>query len=173
MAQFTKLPTAGAELVTVRIGDQQFAIDIMSVREIRGWTSSTPLPHAPPYVRGMINLRGVILPVVDLGARLGLTPTSADGASVVVVAEIDGCQVGLLVDAVCDILLLTDDMLQEAPDVGADKVRHFVRGIMTTEAGIVTLICLDEILPPSAVPATRPPDGTAPAVSNDSALALA
>jgi purine-binding chemotaxis protein CheW len=106
-----KLPTAGAELITVRIGDQQFAIDIMSVREIRGWAASTPLPHAPAYVRGMINLRGVILPVVDLGARLGLAPTSAGRFSVVVVAEIDGRQIGLLVDAVCDILLLTDHML--------------------------------------------------------------
>ena len=173
MAQLAKLPTAGAELITVRIGDQQFAIDIMSVREIRGWATSTSLPHAPLYVRGMINLRGVILPVVDLGARLGLAPTSADSSSVVVVAEINGRQIGLLVDAVCDILLLTDDMLQEAPDVGAEEVRHFVRGVMTTETGIVTLICLDEILPPGAVPATRPSGGTASTASNDCALAIA
>lgn len=173
MAQFTKLPVAGAELITVRIGDQQFAIDIMSVREIRGWATSTPLPHAPPYVRGMINLRGVILPVVDLGARLGLASTSADNSSVVVVAEINGRQIGLLVDAVCDILLLTDDMLQEAPDVGAEEVRHFVRGVMTTETGIVTLICLDEILPPGAVPAPGTSGGAASTAANDRALAIA
>ncbi len=173
MAQLAKLPVAGAELITVRIGDQQFAIDIMSVREIRGWATSTPLPHAPPYVRGMINLRGVILPVVDLGARLGLAPTSADSSSVVVVAEINGRQIGLLVDAVCDILLLTDEMLQEPPDVGAEDVRHFVRGVMTTETGIVTLIGLDEILPPGVVPATRPPGGTTSTASNDRALAIA
>ncbi len=173
MAQLTKLPAAGAELITVRIGDQQFAIDIMSVREIRGWATSTPLPHAPTYVRGMINLRGVILPVVDLGARLGLAPTSVDSSPVVVVAEIDGRQIGLLVDAVCDILLLTDDMLQEAPDVGAEEVRHFVRGVMTTETGIVTLICLDEILPPGGVPATRPSGGAASTASSDRALAIA
>lgn len=173
MAPLVKLPVAGAELITVRIGDQQFAIDIMSVREIRGWATSTPLPHAPPYVRGMINLRGVILPVVDLGARLGLPPTSADSSSVVVVAEIEGRQIGLLVEAVCDILPLTDDMLQEAPDVGAAEVRHFVRGVMTTETGIVTLICLDEMLPPGAVPATQPSGGAASAASSDRALAIA
>ena len=63
--------SAGHELIIVEISRQKFAIDIMSVREIRGWTTSTPLPHAPAHVLGMINLRGAILPVVDLGARLG------------------------------------------------------------------------------------------------------
>lgn len=121
----------------VQIGDQQFAIDIMSVREIRGWAPSTPLPHAPPFVRGMINLRGVVLPVVDLGSRLGLGSTQPVSSSVVVVAQINGRQVGLLVDAVCDILLLAEDMLQETPDVGTGVVRDFVQGVMTTENGIV------------------------------------
>jgi purine-binding chemotaxis protein CheW len=143
----TKFPPVGAELIMVQIGDQQFAIDIMSVREIRGWAPSTPLPHAPPYVRGMINLRGLILPVVDLGARLGLASTQPDSASVVVVAEISGRQVGLLVDAVCDILLLTANMLQETPDVGARVIQDFVQGVITTDEGIVTLLSLDQVLP--------------------------
>ncbi|HEX5379509.1 MAG TPA: chemotaxis protein CheW [Phenylobacterium sp.] len=148
MAEFqTDLPPVGAELITVQIDDQQFAIDIMSVREIRGWAPSTPLPHAPPFVHGMINLRGVILPVVDLGSRLGLARTQPDSSSVVVVAQIHGRQVGLLVDAVCDILLVTENMLQETPEVGAPGVRNFVQGVMTTETGIVTLLCLDRVLP--------------------------
>lgn len=154
-----KLPEVGAELITVRIGDTQFAIDIMSVREIRGWAPSTPLPHAPAYVHGMINLRGVILPVVDLGLRLGLSRTQPDSSSVVVVTEIGGRQIGLLVDAVCDILLLTENMLQEAPDVGAAVVRDFVHGVMTTEDGIVTLLSLDEVLPTEAVPIEARPSG--------------
>ena len=60
------------ELIAFRIGEQEFCVDIMSVREIRGWTPATPLPHAPSYVRGVINLRGAVLPIVDLAARLGL-----------------------------------------------------------------------------------------------------
>ncbi|UTP38322.1 chemotaxis protein CheW [Phenylobacterium sp. LH3H17] len=168
----TDLPAAGAELITVRIGDQQFAIDIMSVREIRGWAPSTPLPNAPPYVRGMINLRGAILPVVDLGARLGLAPTMSDRSSVVVVAEVAGRQMGLLVDAVCDILLLTADMLQEAPDVGAEIVRDFVRAVMTTEAGIVTLISLDKILPSGGVASTRPQGASGATVPDDLVLTI-
>ena len=66
----SRIPSPGAELISVRIGDQAYAIDIMAVREIRGWTAATPLPHAPPHVLGMMNLRGAILPVIDLGARL-------------------------------------------------------------------------------------------------------
>lgn len=139
--------STGAELISVRIGEQQFALDIMAVREIRGWSASTPVPHAPSYVVGMINLRGVVLAVVDLGARLGLGVCQPDSSSVVVVAHINGVPVGLLVDAVCDIIQVTEDMVQPPPGVGTDEVREFVQGIISTDDGIVTLLCLDQVLP--------------------------
>jgi purine-binding chemotaxis protein CheW len=148
----THRPSPGAELIMVQIGEQRFAIDITSVREIRGWAPCTPLPHAPAYVHGMINLRGVILPVIDLGARLGLAGTTPSAASVVVVAEIHGRQVGLLVDAVCDILLLKENMLQDPPEVGVAAVREFVQGVMAIDSGIVSLLGLEEVLPPGVVP---------------------
>ena len=138
---------SGAELISVRIGGQQFALDIMAVREIRGWSASTPVPHAPSYVVGMINLRGVVLAVVDMGARLGLGVCKPDSSSVVVVAHINGVPVGLLVDAVCDIIQVTDDMVQPPPGVGTDEVREFVQGIISTDEGIVTLLSLDQVLP--------------------------
>ena len=141
------LPAIGSEMVTVAISGQQSAIDIMVVREIRGWTASTPLPHSPPYVLGMINLRGAVLPVVDLGSRLGLTACARTPSSVVIVAHIDGRQVGLLVDEVCDIVVLAENMLQPAPKVGSDRAEEFVRGVLTTEAGIVTLLGLEGVLP--------------------------
>ena len=138
---------SAAELISVRIGGQQFALDIMAVREIRGWSASTPVPHAPPYVMGMINLRGVVLAVVDLSARLGLGACTPDASSVVVVAHINGVPVGLLVDAVCDIIAVTEDMVQPPPGVGTDEVREFVQGIISTDDGIVTLLSLDQVLP--------------------------
>ena len=104
----SRIPSPGAELISVRIGDQAYAIDIMAVREIRGWTAATPLPHAPPHVLGMMNLRGAILPVIDLGARLGLGPASPSASSVVVVAQIGEAQMGLVVDAVSDLLGLDE-----------------------------------------------------------------
>jgi len=142
-----RLPQAGEELIAVQVGDQQYAIDIMSVREIRGWTNSTPLPNAPSHVLGMINLRGAILPVVDLGARLGLGASRPGASSVVVVAQIGPREVGLLVDAVCDILTVTEGLLQSPPDVGEASVRQFVQAVMTTDEGIVSLLSLDHVLP--------------------------
>ena len=62
------------ELISFRIGEQEYCVDIMAVREIRGWTPSTPLPQTPGYIRGVINLRGAVLPVMDLAARMGLPP---------------------------------------------------------------------------------------------------
>ena len=141
-----KLPAVGAELICVSIGEHLYAIDIMQVREIRGWTASTPLPHAPPHVLGMINLRGSILPVIDLGSLLGIGVTAVVASSVVMLAQIGDNQVGLLVDAVCDILMVGENMLQEPPSVG-DRVRDFVAGVMTTEQGIVTLLRLDHVMP--------------------------
>ena len=141
------LPAPGAELISVRIGAQSYAIDIMAVREIRGWTAATPLPHAPPHVLGMMNLRGAILPVIDLGARLGLGPASPNASSVVVVAQIGEVQMGLVVDAVSDILTVTEGLIQTPPDVGGGETRHFVNGVMTTDVGIVSLLSLDHVMP--------------------------
>ena len=138
---------AGRELIVVEIASQRFAIDIMTVREIRGWTASTRLPHAPGHVLGMINLRGQVLPVIDFAARLGLSTSEPNAASVVIVAEIGDRLVGLLVDAVCDIIAVTEDMVQPPPGVGTDDVREFVQGIISTDEGIVTLLSLDQVLP--------------------------
>ena len=143
------LPVTGAELVTVSIGGQQFAIDIMSVREIRGWSRSTPLPNAPAHFLGMINLRGTILPVVDLRARLGLGVSEVGRASVVIVVQIGPRQVGLLVDAVCDILRVTDGMIQPPPDLGNGRPHEFVHGVMTMDDAVVSLLYLDNIAPAS------------------------
>jgi purine-binding chemotaxis protein CheW len=148
MSEHRKLPS-GHELIVVEIHGQRFAIDIMSVREIRGWSAASRLPHAPDYVLGVINLRGSVLPVIDFSFRLGLGPSEPHTASVVIVAEVDGRVAGLLVDAVCDILALGDTMLQPVPDVGDVRVYDFVRGVITTDAGIVTLLALDCVLPPA------------------------
>ena len=79
---------------------QEYATDIMGVREIRGWTETTVVPHAPEYVRGVINLRGIVLPVIDLKARLGLGMTEASSAHVIIVLESGTRITGILVDAV-------------------------------------------------------------------------
>src|SRR6201999_417455 len=107
------------QLLCVRLGDQEFALNIRAVREIRGWISSTPLPHAPPYIKGMINLRGSVLAILDLAERLGLPSVPANATSVVVVIEEGERVIGLLVDAVSDIITETAEMRQVPPETGS------------------------------------------------------
>lgn len=103
------------ELLTFRVADQEYSLDIMSVREIRGWTRTTPMPHAPDYMRGVINLRGTVLPVMDLARRLHLPSQETNDRNVIIVVNLNGTLTGLLVDAVSDIVAITEDDLQPPP----------------------------------------------------------
>jgi purine-binding chemotaxis protein CheW len=134
-------------VVSVRIGSQEFAVDIMSVREIRGWTAPTPLPCAPPYVRGVIDLRGVIIPIIDLGARLGLGGTEASPSSVVVVVEVRDRLAGLLADGVCDLIDLDAGRLQATPATGSHEPNEVVEAVFEIDGRILGLISLDNIVP--------------------------
>jgi purine-binding chemotaxis protein CheW len=135
------------ELISFRIGEQEFCVDIMVVREIRGWTPATPLPRSPSFLRGVINLRGAVLPIVDLAARLGFEPAEPTQRHVIIVAQIDRQIVGLLVDAVSDILTVGDDVVQPPPDVASDMVRNFVQGLLAIDGRMISLISLNRILP--------------------------
>ena len=135
------------ELIAFRVGAQEFCVDVRSVREIRGWTPATALPHTPGYVRGVINLRGAVLPIIDLAARLGFGSADPTDRHVIVVAEIGTQLVGLLVDAVSDILTVTDEMVQPTPDIASDAAKSFIRGVMTVEQRMVSVLSLDRVLP--------------------------
>ncbi len=135
------------ELIAFRIGAQEFCVNIMAVREIRGWTPATPLPRSPSFLRGVINLRGAVLPIVDLAARLGFDPTSPTQRHVIIVAQVAHQIIGLLVDAVSDILTVNDDAIQPPPDVASEMVRTFVQGLLAMEGRMVSLISLDHVLP--------------------------
>jgi purine-binding chemotaxis protein CheW len=138
---------ASRELISFLIGTQEFCVDIMSVREIRGWTPATPLPHSPGYVRGVINLRGAVLSIVDLAARLGFPPTEPSARAVIIVAQVGHQVVGLLVDAVTGILTVTADTVQPTPDVASDMARSFVTGVLAVDGRMISLITLDHVLP--------------------------
>ena len=140
-------PQRARELISFRIGAQEFCVDIMSVREIRGWTPATALPQSPAFVRGVGNLRGAVLPIVDLSARLGFSPTEPSARHVIIVAQIGDQSVGLLVDAVSDILSVTDNLLQPTPDVASDMAKTFVKGVIAIDSRMISLIALDHVLP--------------------------
>lgn len=145
----TKTPASDErrELVSFRAGEQEYCVDIQAVREIRGWTPATPLPQTPSYMCGVINLRGAVLPIVDFKRRLGREGVEPSARHVIIVTHIGTRLVGLLVDAVSDILTVTDEMIQPTPDVACDTVKSFVRGIIAMDGRMISLVALDRVLP--------------------------
>lgn len=135
------------ELILFRLGSQEFCIDIKLIREIRGWSPATPLPHAPPYLRGVINLRGAVLPIIDLGVRFGIETEIPGPHHVIIVVQIGERQVGMLVDAVSDILTVDPDAVRVTPDVASDVAKNFVRGLLTIEGRMISLISIDNLIP--------------------------
>ena len=135
------------QLLCVRLGDQEFALNIRAIREIRGWISSTPLPHAPPYIKGMINLRGSVLAILDLAERLGLPSVPANATSVVVVIEDGERVIGLLVDAVSDIITETAEMRQVPPETGSAASREYVEGLLMRDQKIVSVLSIPAVMP--------------------------
>lgn len=138
------------ELVSFRVGDQDFCVDIMSVREIRGWTPATVLPHAPSYILGVINLRGSVVPIVDLAARMGLDPIKPDARHVIVICVISQQTVGFLVDAVSDILSIDRALIQPTPAVSSDITRAIFEGVIAIDQRMLRLIDIEAVLPPIA-----------------------
>jgi len=139
-----------SELIAFRIAEQDFCFNIMAVREIRGWSPATVIPHAPDYVRGVINLRGAVVPIVDLAQRLGLNVPEPTSRNVIIITQIDGPIVGLLVDAVSDILSVSKEEVQATPDVAAEA-GGFVSGIITRDESMIRMIELAGILPPPQI----------------------
>jgi purine-binding chemotaxis protein CheW len=139
----------GRELIAFRIGAQEFTVNIMNVREIRGWTAATPMPHTPSYIKGVINLRGAVLPIIDLSARLGMKPAEPTPRHVIIVAQLGPQVVGLLVDAVSDILTITDESIQPVPEVASDLEKSFARGVIALESRMICLVELEAIFPQS------------------------
>ena len=139
--------TAAAEFLTFALGDEEYGVDILKVQEIRGYDAVTRIPDTPDFIKGVINLRGAVLPIVDLASRLGFESTEASDRNVIIVADIGGQVVGLLVDAVSDILTVTDDVIQPTPDVASDTAKTFVRGLIAMDGRMISLIGLERVLP--------------------------
>jgi purine-binding chemotaxis protein CheW len=135
------------ELISFEIADQEFCIDIRAVREIRGWTAAVRMPHTPAYMLGVINLRGLVMPVLDLRARLGLGETIANTRHVIVVVQ-DGARVaGLLVDSVQETFMVEASLLQEPPCMDSTETDRFVDAIIPLERRMLSRLVVSSLLP--------------------------
>lgn len=135
------------ELLSFRLHEQEYCVDIMSVREIRGWTKATPLPFSPPHVKGVINLRGTVLPVIDLSARLGMAAVEADTRNVIIVVNVNGQTAGLVVDAVSDILSIASSELQPPPEMTAATSSSCISALTLVEGRLIRVLDLSAVLP--------------------------
>ena len=129
------------QLITFEVESQVFGVDIMAIREIRAWTPTTRLPHVPHYVAGVVNLRGTVLPVVDLAARLGWRATEPTARHVIIVTQIAGQFRGLIVDSVSDIVTFADDALQPPPATG-NAVEYSHVGLVSIDERMVMVLNL-------------------------------
>ncbi|MEW6454495.1 MAG: chemotaxis protein CheW [Pseudomonadota bacterium] len=138
--------TAGnTEFISFAIGNDQYGVDIMAVREIKGWSEITHLPKQPEYVRGVLNLRGVIVPIVDLRCRFGQGVTEATPLHVVIIVQIDQQLVGLLADRVLDIVSFDATKVQPVPRTASNAEVEFLSGLVTVDNAMIALIDLGNL----------------------------
>ena len=138
------VPEKECQFLTFLVGEEEYGLDILKVQEVKAYSAITPIPNAPDYVRGVMNLRGTIIPVVDLRARFGLSKAAYNRLNVIVVATIKSKTVGLMVDAVSDVLNLPQDEIQPPPDFG--EAVHSVSGLARSGEKVILILDLDRIL---------------------------
>ena len=135
-----------SQFVSFAIGDDQYGVDIMAVREIKGWSNITHLPNQPEYVRGVLNLRGAIVPIVDLRCRLGEGLTETTPLHIVIIVQIDGRQIGLIGDRVLDIVPVDANQIQPVPRTVQGANSDFLSGLVSVDNTMIALIDLPSLL---------------------------
>ncbi len=128
------------QFVTFAIGKEEYAVDIMQVREIQAWSEVTVLPNQPDYMRGVLNLRGIIVPIFDLRSRFAQGKTDATNIHVVVIIAVGDRIIGILVDRVSDILTVDSDEIRPVPDLDDQENGDHIIGLVTAKERMVALL---------------------------------
>ena len=134
------------QCVTFRLEDETYGINVMQVQEVLRVTEIAPVPGAPDYVLGIINLRGNVVTVVDTRSRLGLGAKEMDESTRIVIIEADKLVVGILVDAVAEVVDLRASEIESAPSVGNDESSKYIQGVASREGELLILVDLDKLL---------------------------
>ena len=137
---------ATREVLVFVLGGQEYAVDILKVQEIRGYEKVTPIPAAPAYLKGVVNLRGVIVPVIDLRMKFGMAEPRYDAFTVVIVLRIAGRVVGAVVDAVSDVLQLAASEVKPAPSLGSVVDASFIAGLATQSGRMILILDIEKLL---------------------------
>jgi len=135
-----------AEFLTFRLGAEEYGIDILRVQEIRSFEEPTRIANAPPFIKGVVNLRGVIVPVVDLRIKLGCASVEYNSFTVVIVLNVKGRVVGAVVDSVSDVLELQRDQIRPSPDMSTSVDTAFITGIASVGERMLILMDIEALM---------------------------
>ncbi|WP_017429035.1 chemotaxis protein CheW [Vreelandella jeotgali] len=134
------------EFLVFSLGEEEYAIDILKVQEIRGYENVTRIANAPDFIKGVTNLRGVIVPIVDLRIKFNLDSVEYGGQTVVIVVNVADRIVGIVVDGVSDVMTLTPEQIKPAPEFGVTLSSDFLNGLGSLEDRMLVLVDIDKLL---------------------------
>ncbi len=135
-----------AQYLTFSLGREEYGIEILRVQEIRGYSAPTSVPNTPPYIRGVMNLRGTVVPVVDLRVKLGMESAEQNQFTVVIVVNVGRRVVGMVVDSVSDVLNIAHSEMAPPPDMGGEVDTSFLTGIAKSGDRLISLLALDQVM---------------------------
>lgn len=144
------------QFLTFIMANEEYGVDILSVQEIRGWEAATTIPNSPDFVKGVMNLRGTIVPIIDLRLRFGLEQVEYGPMTVVIVLKVNTPTgdkiIGIVVDAVSDVYSLTNEEMRLPPDMGDQVNTAFIKGLADVQGKMVILLNIDELLDLQEIP---------------------
>ncbi|MBN4054162.1 purine-binding chemotaxis protein CheW [Nitrospira defluvii] len=136
----------GHQYLTFKLGDEQYGVEILRVQEIKGYTGVTRIPNIPEHYKGVLNLRGAIVPIVDLRMKFGMEAVEYNKMTVIIVVEVNERVMGIIVDTVSDVMSIASKDVQDAPEFGGDVDVRFISGIGNYEDQLVTFLNIDQVL---------------------------
>ena len=155
MSQTSPSTANAGEFLSFTLGNEQYGVDILKVQEIRGYDQVTRVPDAPDYIKGVINLRGTIVPVIDLRLKLRLENARYDAFTVMIVLNVEQRVVGIVVDSVSDVIELGAEQIRPTPEFGAAVDTRFINGIGTQDERMLILLDIETLLDTAELVDTR------------------
>ena len=149
------------EFLSFRLGAEEYGIDILKVQEIRGWEQPTAIANTPAFIKGVINLRGIIVPIVDLRLKFNLSEANYDEFTVVIILSVARRVVGAVVDAVSDVLTLAAQQIKPAPEFSAALETQFITGLGTIEERMLILLDIEKLMTSRDMQLVDAADGSA------------
>jgi purine-binding chemotaxis protein CheW len=140
--------TSGAsrELLTFTLGNEEYGIDILKVQEIRGYDAVTTIANAPAFIKGVVNLRGIIVPIVDMRIKFKLGEVTYDETTVVIILNVANRVVGMVVDGVSDVITLQAEQIKPAPEFGASLDTQYLQGLGTVDERMLILVDIEKLM---------------------------